>query len=84
VHGRGIALSNHMVVAHELASGRLVEVGKGNASFQPYSDGIYYFITRADRWDAPLIRRYRSWLIDAIAKDWPELSLATPKRSKAG
>jgi hypothetical protein len=74
-----------MVVAGELASGRLVEIGKGNTSFQPYSDGIYYFIARADRWDAPLIRRYRRWLIDAIATDSPELSVATPKQqSKAG
>jgi DNA-binding transcriptional LysR family regulator len=85
IHGRGVALSNHMVVAHELESGRLVEIGKGNASFQPYSDGIYYFITRADRWDAPLIRRYRNWLIEAIAQDWPELSVAAQaKRSKVG
>lgn len=85
IHGRGIALSNHIVVAHELASGRLIEVGKGSASFQPYSDGIYYFITRTDRWDAPLIRRYRNWLINAIARDWPELSIAMDtSRSKAG
>jgi LysR family transcriptional regulator, glycine cleavage system transcriptional activator len=85
IHGRGVALSNFMVVAGELASGRLVEIGKGNASFQPYSDGIYYFIARADRWDAPLIRRYRRWLIEAIAADSSQVSIAAPKHlSKAG
>ncbi len=85
IHGRGVALSNHMVVAHELASGRLVEIGKGDTSFQPYSDGIYHFITRADRWDSPLIRRYRNWLINAVATDWPELGVAAQKqRSRVG
>ncbi len=68
LHGRGIALVNHLTAADDLAVGRLVEIGKGLASFQPYLDGVYLFIARADRWDAPLIRRYRRWLIDAIAK----------------
>jgi DNA-binding transcriptional LysR family regulator len=68
LHGRGIALANYLVAADELAAGRLVEVGKGLESFQPYSEGVYQFIARADRWDAPLIRRYRRWLIDTIAK----------------
>ncbi len=85
IHGRGIALTNRIVVSQELESGRLVEIGKGNASFQPYADGIYYFVARADRWDAPLIRRFRNWLVGAIATDWPEFSLADQaRRSRAG
>lgn len=68
LHGRGVALANHLIASDDLASGRLVEIGKGLESFQPYSDGIYLFIARGDRWDAPLIRRYRRWVKDAIAK----------------
>lgn len=67
IHGRGVTLINKLVAADELSAGRLVEIGKGNPLFQPYTDGIYYLITRADRWDTPLIRRYRRWLFDAIA-----------------
>ena len=68
LHGRGIALVNHLVAADDLAAGRLAEIGKGLDSFLPRAEGLYLFIARADRWDAPLIRRYRRWLIDTIAK----------------
>jgi LysR family glycine cleavage system transcriptional activator len=67
-HGRGIALSNLLVLADDLAAGRLVEVGRGLESFQPYATGIYQFVAREDRWDAPLIRRFRDWLCGAVAE----------------
>lgn len=67
LHGRGIALANYLVAADALADGSLVEIGTGLESFQPHSEGAYLFIARADRWEAPLIRRYRRWLTDAIA-----------------
>jgi DNA-binding transcriptional LysR family regulator len=72
-HGRGIALTNHLVAADDLASGRLVEVGRDLESFQPYTVGDYLFIARADRWDTSLIRRFRDWLTEAIARELPHL-----------
>jgi LysR family glycine cleavage system transcriptional activator len=81
IHGRGVALINHLVAIDELTSGRLIEIGRGKESFQPYTDGIYYFVTRTDRWDSPLIGRYRRWLIAAIESDLPRLrsqSAASP------
>jgi len=72
-HGRGIALTNHLVGADDLAAGRLVEVGKGVDSFQPYTVGTYRLIARADRWDAPLIRRFRQWLLATVAQELPHL-----------
>ena len=76
-HGRGVALTNSLIAATDLAAGRLVEVGKGNDSFAPSIIGIYHFITRADRWDGALIRRFRQWLVSAILKEHPQLAPLT-------
>lgn len=67
-HGRGIALTNHMVAADDLASGRLVEIGRDNPHFRNQTVGIYLFIARADRWDAPSLRSYRRWLLATVAE----------------
>jgi DNA-binding transcriptional LysR family regulator len=72
-YGRGIALSNKLIIADDIAAGRLVEIGAGLATFQPYSMGIYQLAARADRWDAPLVRHFREWLIEEIAKAAPNL-----------
>jgi len=72
-NGRGIALTNHLIAADDLASGRLMDVGKGHASFEPQTMGTYRLVARADRWEAPLILQFRQWLISAIAKDQPRL-----------
>jgi DNA-binding transcriptional LysR family regulator len=66
-HGRGIALTNLLVGGDDIAAGRLVEVGRGLPSFQPYAMGTYRFVAREDRWDAPLVRRFRDWLLTAVA-----------------
>lgn len=79
-HGRGIALSNHLVAADDLAAGRLVEVGKAEAQFQPYTLGDYAFVARADRWDMSLVRRFREWLTQAVGRELPQLQ----KRAAAG
>ncbi|WP_417318639.1 LysR substrate-binding domain-containing protein [Emcibacter sp.] len=68
-HGRGIALTNYLVVSEDLAKGRLVEIGKDQESFQPHVEGIYLFVARSDRWDSPAIKQYRSWLQSSIAKE---------------
>ncbi|WP_157218060.1 LysR substrate-binding domain-containing protein [Flavisphingomonas formosensis] len=67
-HDRGVALANHLLAGDDLRSGQLVEIGVGEAAFQPYSLGVYHFITRADRWDQSLIRRFRLWLTHAMSK----------------
>lgn len=77
-HGRGIALTNHLVVADDFAAGRLFEVGHGLTSFLPYATGTYRLVGREDRWDAPLVRRFREWLVSAVAE---ELRRPQPARS---
>ena len=72
-YGRGIALSNKLIVADDIAAGRLVEVGAGLASFQPYTMGIYQLAARSDRWEAALVTRFREWLIAEIAAAAPDL-----------
>lgn len=67
-HGRGIAVINLLVAGDDVTAGRLVEVGKGLASFQPYAIGTYRFVAREDRWDAPLVRRFRDWLLAAVSQ----------------
>lgn len=79
-HGRGIALTNHLVAADDLAAGRLIEVGKGDARFQPYTCGEYLFVSRADRWDSSLVRRFREWLVQAVGRELPHLQ----KRAATG
>lgn len=72
-HGRGAALTNQLIAADDIAAGRLVEIGQDLPSFQPKAMGIYYFIAKADRWDSPLIRRFRHWIAATISKQHPQL-----------
>lgn len=69
--GRGIALTNHYVAADDLASGALVEIGGTSNSFEHIPLGAYVFVARADRWDVGPIRRFREWLLEAVADDAP-------------
>ena len=66
---RGIALTNHLVAADDLASGDLVDVGTAEAGFTPISLGSYVFMARSDRWGAWSIRRFRQWLLRAIREE---------------
>jgi DNA-binding transcriptional LysR family regulator len=75
-HGRGIALTNSLIVADDLAAGRLVEVGEDCSSFLPHTDGIYYLIAHADRWDTPLMRKFRYWLMSSLAQEHPQFRAA--------
>lgn len=78
-NGRGIALTNHLIAADDLLSGKLIDVGRRLATFEPQTMGTYRVVARADRWDAPLILDFRRWLVSAIATDQPRLkSLAGP------
>lgn len=71
--GRGIALTNHLIAADDLVAGTLVDVGQGNASFEPRTMGTYKLVARADRWDTPLVRQFRQWLVATVAADMPRL-----------
>jgi DNA-binding transcriptional LysR family regulator len=71
-YGNGVALTNSLIAAADIAAGRLVEVGKDCSSFMPPSVGVYQFIARADRWDSQVIRCFRQWLISTFAKDHPQ------------
>lgn len=73
-HGRGIALTNQLTAAADLREGRLVEVGRGLASFAPLVVGLWHFIARADRWDERSVACFRTLLISAISKEHPLLS----------
>jgi DNA-binding transcriptional LysR family regulator len=66
--GRGIGLVNELVAADEIASGRLVRVEGG---FEPVALGAYFLVARADRWNDAPVRRFREWLLSAVAKARP-------------
>lgn len=72
-HGRGIALTNCLVGADDLAEGRLVEIGKDTPRFLPPGLGIWHFIAKADRWEIRVITRFREWLTARILAEHPEL-----------
>lgn len=72
-HGRGIALSNRLICHADFAAGRLIEVGRGNAAFQPDGMGVYHFVAKLERWNSPLIHQFRHWLLTTIAHDFPQL-----------
>jgi len=72
LHGRGIALVNALVGQAALASGDLIEIGRGNPAFQPYSFGKYYAFVRSGSGDTPLIRRYLRWLKDELAREFAD------------
>ena len=72
-------MTNYVIVADELASGRLVDIGEGKPAFQPLAVGIYYFIAREKRWDSPVIRKFRQWMIATIKKQHPHLKVGDGK-----
>lgn len=73
-YGRGIALTNCLVGADDLAAGRLVEIGKDSPRFLPPALGIWLFIAKADRWETRVITRFREWLTARILAEHPELT----------
>lgn len=67
--GRGISLSNCLVTADYLSTGRLIEIGAGNPQFKSQTLWAYHFITRRDKWDARPIQRFRTWLLETVGKE---------------
>lgn len=60
--GQGVALSNRLLIADDLESGALVEVG----AFEPVFLGGYVFTARRERWQEPVILGFRRWLEGAL------------------
>lgn len=79
-HGRGIALTNCLVGADDIAAGRLVEVGKGLPTFLPPALGIWLFIAKTDRWETRTVTRFREWLTARILTEHPELKPVRTQR----
>ena len=67
LRGRGIALANHFLASDDLASGALVEVGRG--LFEPLSLGAYMFSAREAQWRFPPVANCRHWLLDAVERE---------------
>ena len=59
--GQGVALANSLLVADDLASGRLVDISPVEVRL-----GGYYFITPARRWRDPEIIVLRRWVKEAL------------------
>jgi len=61
-YGRGVALSNLLIIKDELENGQLIHIGADNPSFANSITGSYLFMAREDRWDWLPIRNFRTWL----------------------
>jgi DNA-binding transcriptional LysR family regulator len=75
-HGRGIALANPVTAGADLESGSLIDIGRDNPDFAPRL-GRYTLYARRDRWNDPLLRRFRKWATSAVLADYPALKSAT-------
>ncbi|MFT4198467.1 MAG: LysR substrate-binding domain-containing protein [Pseudoxanthomonas sp.] len=74
IHGRGVALMNFLLAEKFIGSGQLVDIGEDNPDFQPPVQGNYLVISPVERWDMPLVSRYRDWLLESLRKDFPGLT----------
>lgn len=73
-HDSAIALSNHLTAANDLASGKLIDIGKRQPSFESRAMGIWRFIARSDGWDTTAVSEFRSWLIATVWREHPQLA----------
>jgi len=67
--GRGIALTNPLVAAEDLAARSLLEIGSENDAFKRVYLWAYCFVARSDRWDSMPVRRFREWLLNTVSKE---------------
>ncbi|MBF9234480.1 LysR substrate-binding domain-containing protein [Microvirga alba] len=61
--GQGVAIANEVLAADDLASGRLIEIGRTKIEL-----GAYYFIAPRARWDEPDIAKLRGWVRGLITR----------------
>jgi LysR family glycine cleavage system transcriptional activator len=64
--GQGVALANTLLVEHDLASGRLVDL-----SPHPVRLGGYYFLAAIKRWGDPDLMVLRRWLKETLQHGAP-------------
>ncbi|WP_112662954.1 LysR substrate-binding domain-containing protein [Microvirga flavescens] len=59
--GQGVAIANEVLVADDLAAGRLVEIGATDIEL-----GAYYVIASKARWDDPDVVKLRGWFKEVM------------------
>lgn len=64
--GQGVALANSLLLAEDLAAGRLAVLWP-RAGTATVALGAYVFTARADRWQSYGVSRFRCWLRLAVA-----------------
>lgn len=67
--GQGVALAVSLLVADDLANGRLVRVTPSSEAWESADLGAYYFRCSRARWSEPLMGRFRRWLQQSVARD---------------
>lgn len=70
-HGQGIVLTNPIVASRFIEQGDLVEIGRNNPNFPPRTAN-YVLIARKDRWNDPVLRRFRNWMHRTVRKELPQ------------
>jgi DNA-binding transcriptional LysR family regulator len=70
--GQGVALTNAFLAGEDMAAGRLVELGAGNAAFRAVSLGAYYLSTPRDSGRMRPLRQFAAWLTDMVAQAPPD------------
>jgi LysR family transcriptional regulator, glycine cleavage system transcriptional activator len=66
-NSEGVALSNSFLSREDLLNGRLVLVGPKAAAGFPIVIGAYRLSARESEWDIGPVRRFRHWLLKAVA-----------------
>lgn len=67
--GRGICLSNRLIVVDDIEDGQLVHIGAQSEHFPQVTLWSYQLMGRADRWDLPEVTVFREWLMEQIAAE---------------
>jgi DNA-binding transcriptional LysR family regulator len=60
--GRGVALTNHLLLGDDLAAGRLVRLTPQSDAFAEPRLGAYVLTIRRDRWAEHDVVRFRTWI----------------------
>lgn len=76
--GRGIALTNPLVVSADLTAGRLIDIGAGKPAFKPTRLWAYWFVARSDRWNTAPVKRFRKWLLDTVKQELDQIEQRSP------
>lgn len=67
--GRGVALTNTLVAADDIALGKLVHIGEHSNNFAFTKLWSYCFVARCDRWHSAPVARFREWLLKRVQSE---------------